>query len=88
MFFFACFITRIIGFLPGDILSIYFGACNTNFPVYLLGGISGCLLSIITTTILGEKLSNPFTKEFLIVLIIRIFVVIVAFVLNNKLKNK
>lgn len=88
MFFFACFITRIIGFLPGDIVSIYFGACNTNFPVYLLGGISGCLLSIITTTILGEKLNNPFTKEFLIVLIIRIFVVIVAFVLNNKLKNK
>lgn len=86
--FFACFITRIVGFLPGDIVSIYFGACNTNFPVYLIGGISGCLLSIITTTILGEKLNNPFTKEFLIVLIIRIFVVIVAFVLNNKLKNK
>ena len=38
--FFACFITRIVGFLPGDIVSIYFGACNTNFPVYLTGGIS------------------------------------------------
>lgn len=86
--FFACFITRVVGFLPGDIVSIYFGACKTKFPVYLLGGISGCLLSIITTTILGEKLNNPFTKEFLFVLIIRIFVIIVAAVLNNKLKNK
>ena len=84
--FFACFITRIVGFLPGDIVSIYFGACNTNFPVYLLGGISGCLLSIITTTILGEKLNNPFTKEFFVVLLIRIIVIIGAILLNRKLK--
>lgn len=85
--FFACFITRIIGFLPGDIVSIYFGACNTNFPVYLLGGISGCLLSIITTTILGEKLNNPFTKEFFVVLLIRIIVIIGAILLNRKIKS-
>ena len=85
--FFACFITRIVGFLPGDIVSIYFGACNTNFPVYLTGGISGCLLSIITTTIIGEKLNNPFTKEFLVVLLIRIIVIIGAIVLNKKIKS-
>lgn len=85
--FFTCFITRIIGFLPGDIVSIYFGACNTNFPVYLLGGISGCLLSIITTTILGEKLNNPFTKEFFVVLLIRIIVIIGAILLNRKIKS-
>ena len=85
--FFACFITRIVGFLPGDIVSIYFGACNTNFPVYLIGGISGCLLSIITTTILGEKLNNPFTKEFLVVLFIRIIVIIGAILLNKKIKS-
>ena len=85
--FFACFITRIVGFLPGDIVSIYFGACNTNFPVYLTGGISGCLLSIITTTIIGEKLNNPFTKEFLVVLLIRIIVIIGAILLNKKIKS-
>ena len=85
--FFACFITRIVGFLPGDIVSIYFGACNTNFPVYLIGGISGCLLSIITTTIIGEKLNNPFTKEFLVVLLIRIIVIIGAILLNKKIKS-
>ena len=85
--FFACFITRIVGFLPGDIVSIYFGACNTNFPVYLLGGISGCLLSIITTTILGEKLNNPFNQEFIVVLLIRIIVIIGAILLNKKIKS-
>lgn len=85
--FFACFITRIVGFLPGDIVSIYFGACNTNFPVYLIGGISGCLLSIITTTIIGETLNNPFTKEFLVVLLIRIIVIIGAILLNKKIKS-
>ena len=57
--FFTCFITRIVGFLPGDIVSLYFGACDVNYLIYLVAGISGSLLSIVTTTLLGEKLNNP-----------------------------
>ena len=51
--FFTCFITRIVGFLPGDIVSLYFGACDVNYLIYLVAGISGSLLSIVTTTLLG-----------------------------------
>lgn len=72
--FFVCFITRIIGFLPCDIVSLYFGACNTNFIVYLLAGVSGSLLSIITNTLLGTRLSNPFSIEFIVVLLCRIMI--------------
>lgn len=72
--FFACFIARIVGFLPCDIVSLYFGACKTPYPVYLLAGVCGSLLSVITTTLLGERLSDPFSPEFIAVLICRILV--------------
>lgn len=86
--FFACFITRIIGILPGDIVSIYFGACHASYPVYLAGGISGSMLSIIATTLLGEKISNPFSIEFLIVLLCRIMISVGALIVNYILNHR
>ena len=65
--FFTCFITRIVGFLPGDIVSLYF---------------SGSLLSIVTTTLLGEKLNNPFSIEFVLVAFCRLLVSIVSIMLK------
>ena len=86
--FFSCFITRIVGFLPGDIVSIYFGACDTAYLIYLAAGVSGSLLSIITTTLLGEKISTPFSVEFMIVLLCRILVSVGAVVINYQLNQK
>ena len=86
--FFACFITRIVGFLPGDIVSIYFGACDTAYLIYLAAGVSGSLLSIITTTLLGEKISDPFSIEFMIVLLCRILVSVGAIAINYQLNQK
>lgn len=86
--FFACFITRIVGFLPGDIVSIYFGACDTVYLIYLVAGVSGSLLSIITTTLLGEKISDPFSVEFMMVLLCRILVSVGAVVINYQLNQK
>ena len=86
--FFACFITRIVGFLPGDIVSIYFGACDTAYLIYLAAGVSGSLLSIITTTLLGEKISDPFSIEFMMVLLCRILVSVGAVVINYQLNQK
>ena len=86
--FFACFITRIVGFLPSDIVSIYFGACGTAYGIYLAAGITGSLLSIITTTLLGEKISDPFSVEFMIVLLCRILVSGGAIAINYWLNKK
>lgn len=86
--FFACFITRIVGFLPGDIVSLYFGACKINFRIYLAAGICGSLLSIITTTLLGSKLNDPYSIEFILVLLCRILVsvssIIIKYVINKQ----
>ena len=86
--FFACFITRIVGVLPGDIVSLYFGACDTEYGIYLIAGIAGSLLSIITTTLLGEKISDPFSVEFMIVLLCRISVSVGAVVIKYRLNQK
>lgn len=86
--FFSCFITRIVGFLPGDIVSLYFGACDTAYGIYLAAGIAGSLLSILTTTVLGEKIQDPFSIEFVIVLLCRILVSLGAVVINYRLNKK
>lgn len=86
--FFACFITRIVGVLPGDIVSLYFGACETRYGVYLIGGIAGSLLSIVTTTILGEKISQPFSTGFFVVLLCRILVSVSSILINYRLNKR
>lgn len=85
---FACFITRIVGFLPCDAVSMYFGACDTAYSVYLVSGIVGSMLSIATTTLLGEKISDPFSIEFIIVLLCRVIVSVGAVAINYYLNNK
>ena len=86
--FFACFITRIVGVLPGDIVSLYFGACNTRYDIYLIAGIAGSLLSIITTTILGEKISHPFSIGFFVVLLCRVLVSAGSIFINYTLNKR
>ena len=86
--FFVCFITRIVGILPGDIVSLYFGTCGVKFTTYLTAGISGSLLSIVTTTLLGTKLSNPFSIEFIMVLLLRILVSAGTVVLKHYMNKR
>ena len=69
-------------------MSIYFGACGTAYGIYLAAGITGSLLSIITTTLLGEKISDPFSVEFMIVLLCRILVSGGAIAINYWLNKK
>ena len=84
----VCFITRLIGILPADALSIYFGVCGIPYRIYSIASVAGSMLSIVTTTILGNKLKDPCSKEFLIILIIRIALIVFSFVMKKKLSLK
>ena len=79
---------RIVGVLPGDIVSLYFGACNTRYDIYLIAGIAGSLLSIVTTTILGEKISHPFSIGFFVVLLCRVLVSAGSIFINYTLNKR
>lgn len=86
--FFTCFFVRIIGCLPGDLLSMYFGACRIPYWICIAAGVTGSLLSIVTTTLLGVELHDPFSLEFLLVLIARILVTVGSVWLSIRLKKK
>ena len=55
---------------------------------HLTAGIAGSMLSIVTTTLLGEKINNPFSVEFLIILLCRVAVSAVAVVINHVINYK
>lgn len=54
----------------------------------LAAGVAGSLLSIITTTLLGEKISDPFSVEFMVVLLCRVLVSVGAVIINCRLNPK
>lgn len=54
----------------------------------LAAGVAGSLLSIITTTLLGEKISDPFSVEFMVVLLCRILVSVGAVLINCRLNPR
>lgn len=63
---FICFFLRIIGCLPGDIVSMYFGATRVSFVPYLLGSLLGALPNTITATFMGHSLTAPESPMFII----------------------
>ena len=83
--FFTCFFTRIIGCLPGDLLSLYFGACRVSYRTYLLAALAGSYLSLITTTLIGNEIRNPFSLAFLFILVCRIMISAGAIFLKYKM---
>lgn len=77
--FFSNFIVRIIGWFPCDILSFYFGACDTPYPVYLVASLLGCSIGVVTNTLLGDVILNPLSPQFALMIAIKIVVSLAAF---------
>lgn len=55
---FICFFLRIIGCLPGDVVTMYFGATCTPFFQNLIAGALGILPDMILATLIGENIQN------------------------------
>lgn len=85
--FFASLIVRLIGWFPCDIISYYFGACRTKYPVYIISALIGCAISVITNTLLGDVLLDPFSVQFVVIMLIKILVsaaaVAIAYLINR-----
>ena len=86
------FLVRLAGILPCDVVSLYFGACGTDYPKYLLASIAGMLPQIITFPILGTNVSNIKSPEFIIPasidIVLMLFSIIVCTIMNKKHKKK
>lgn len=57
--FFLSFFLRAISCLPGDLVSMYFGAISMPFGKYMLGSFLGMLPGTITATLLGMSITDP-----------------------------
>lgn len=64
--FFMSFFVRIIGILPSDIIGMYLGATEVHFSKYLLGAILGMLPQTVTFCIMGSKINDITSPEFMI----------------------
>ncbi|MCC8064132.1 MAG: VTT domain-containing protein, partial [Clostridiales bacterium] len=62
---FLPFFLRIVGGLPGDIISLYFGATGTTYWRYLLGSLLGLLPDMAAATVMGTSITDPTSPTFL-----------------------
>ena len=81
--FFNCYFTRLVGILPIDLLSIYFGASGISLKSDVVGGFLGTLASMILLTMFGKSVNNPGSLMFWISIILNILLVLISFVLFN-----
>lgn len=64
--FFLSYITRMIGILPGDIVSLLLGCRRVGYVKYILGSLAGMLPGIICFTLLGDNFTNPLSWQFIL----------------------
>lgn len=69
---FLCFFLRSISCLPGDLITMYFGATKTPFSQNLVGGALGILPGMILATIMGNSIQDPDSPAFWISLLLTI----------------
>ena len=62
----SVYILRIVGFLPGDVVSLFCGASNTRPLAYFTGSLLGKLPVLILATIMGTQGENIFSPKFLL----------------------
>jgi len=62
--FFICFWLRIVCFLPGDVVTMYFGATKVSFSENLIGGILGILPGMFLSTLLGSSVRDIHSPAF------------------------
>jgi len=84
------FILRLVGGLPGDVLSFYFGANSFKFSTYMIASLCGYSVSLIMFTLLGDAILNPNTSEFVVLIVLRIVIsiitVIIAYIIKKRKK--
>jgi uncharacterized membrane protein YdjX (TVP38/TMEM64 family) len=67
--FFFSFITRAVGVLSCDAVSMYMGAVGVPYRVYLPSALLGFLPNLVLVTLLGENAGAPSSPGFIVTLV-------------------
>lgn len=81
--FFSSFLIRVIGILPGDIVSMLFGAKSTKFTPYFFGSLLGYIPTMIATTCVGATITDPTSPAFLISVSISVFLSVLSIIIQR-----
>jgi uncharacterized membrane protein YdjX (TVP38/TMEM64 family) len=86
--FFFSFIVRIIGILPGDIVSLYMGAVSMSYPKYLAGSLLGFLPKLIAITVIGMSITDIRSPQFIAAICMDVLIIILSFIFFMIYKKK
>ncbi len=74
-----CLLVRIIRVLPCDPLAFYMGASGVRYVPYLLTSLLGFMSSCVTFPLMGEKITEPGSRQFIIAMCIELCVIAGSF---------
>lgn len=79
---------RLIGILPGDLVSMYFGASGIRYSRYLTGTLLGLLPSIVIFSVMGMSVSDITSPAFWISAAAEILLILFSFVVLLTMRKK
>ena len=86
--FFLSFFLRIISCLPGDIVSMFFGAMKADFVRYMAGSLLGILPGTVLATFMGVGITNPKEPIFAVSLAINLTLSALSYVIHTLRKRR
>lgn len=86
--FFKSFFLRVISCLPGDAVSMLFGARKVKFGTFLLGSFLGTLPGVVTATLLGTSITDPDSPMFWISIGLTVGISVISFLVYFLWKRK
>lgn len=75
------FFVRIVGILPSDPVSMYFGASGIRYTSFLVGSVSGLLPMIVSFTVMGMSVQDMTSPAFTISVCVELGLMILSVVL-------
>lgn len=81
-------LTRAVGVLPGDVVSLYLGAVRLPYGPYLAGSLLGLCPTMVAVTIMGESAADPLSPGFLIALGCDLAIVAASFLVCRRMLKK
>ena len=79
---------RLLGILPGDLVSMYFGAGGASFGRYLTGTLIGLFPSIVIFSVMGMSVSDITSPAFRISAAAEIILVLTSFIILICMRKK
>lgn len=78
--FFLSMVIRLMGCLPGDVVSMYFGASGIRYREYLTGTLIGLTPSIVIFTVIGMSADDVTSPAFIISVCCEILTVLTSII--------